>query len=331
MTPRPHFELFAASGTPEGGIFRYLLSDDGKLTHVGAIPMDRPMYFQKQGDRLHVILRAPEGFDGNSAYLCCNAYGDRADLQDAVSTGGIVACHLSVIGDDVYAVNYLSGNLVHVGKKTVAHEATPDCKPGRQDAPHTHCVIPSPDGRYLLCTDLGLDKIRVYDRALNFVSECAAPRGCGVRHIVFSHDGRYLYAANELDATVSAYEYAEGHLTLLSTVSSEVTCPHNLTAAIRLSPDGARLYVSQRGEDSVSVFEVQNGAQLRLIAKIACGGCSPRDMFLSPDGRLLVTANEKSGELAVLRIDGDTATVTDTVPLAGALCVYIEEIKEGSI
>ena len=65
MTPKPHFDLFAASGTPDGGVFRYTLSKDGKLTPAGSIPMDRPMYFQKLGERLHVILRAPDGFDGN--------------------------------------------------------------------------------------------------------------------------------------------------------------------------------------------------------------------------------------------------------------------------
>jgi 6-phosphogluconolactonase len=329
MTPKPHFDLFAASCAPDGGIYRYALTDDGKLSPLGKILMDRPMYFQKLGDQLHAILRAPEGFGGSSAYLSCNAYDEAVDMRNAVSTDGIVACHLSVCGDDVYAVNYLSGNLVRVGKKTVTHEATADCKPGRQDAPHTHCVIPSPDGRYLLCTDLGLDQIRIYDRALNFVSQCDAPRGCGVRHIVFSHDGAYLYAANELDSSLSVYAYREGMLTLLSTVSCEVSCSHNLAAAIRLSPDGTRLYVSQRGEDVISIFEVQNRERLRLLANHACGGNGPRDICLSPDGSFMAVANEGSGTLVAFRLDGDEMTVTDELSLVGALCVYIEEIKEG--
>ena len=329
MTPKPHFDLFAASGTPNGGVFRYTLSKDGKLTPAGSIPMDRPMYFQKLGERLHVILRAPDGFDGNSAYVSCNADGGDLELSNATATNGIVACHLSVCGDDVYTVNYLSGNLVWVGKKTVTHRALPDCKPGRQDAPHTHCVIPSPDGRYLLCTDLGLDQIKVYDRELNFVSQCDAPRGCGVRHIVFSHDGAYLYAANELDSSVSVYACREGRLTLLSTTPCKVSCPHNLAAAIRLSPDGTRLYVSQRGEDVISIFEVSEGVHLRLIDNCACGGRGPRDIYLSPDGSLLAVANEASGDLTVLSTDGDRLTQTDHLTLDGALCVYIEETKKG--
>lgn len=329
MTRKPRYELFAASCATDGGVYRYTLSDDGRLTQEGNVPMDRPMYFQKIGDRMHVILRAPDRFDGKSAYLCCNAYGGDADLRTAVSTDGIVACHLAVCGDDVYTVNYLSGNVVCVGKKTVSHTPTPDCKPGRQDAPHTHCVIPTPDGRYLLCTDLGLDRIVIYDRELNFVSDCQAPRGCGVRHIVFSHDGTYLYAANELDSSVSVYAYCDGTLRLLSTVGCEIACPHNLAAAIRLSPDGTRLYVSQRGEDIISVFEVRDGIQLRLITAFSCGGREPRDICLSQDGEYLAVANEASGDISVFRLEGDVARLTDRVTLVGALCVYMEEIKEG--
>ena len=329
MTRKPRFELFAASCATDGGVFRYTLSNEGKLTRTGGIPMDRPMYFQKIKDRLHVILRAPNGFEGNSAYVFCDAYGTAVDMRAAVTTNGIVACHLSVCEDDVYTVNYLSGNLVRVGKNTVTHQPLPDCKPGRQDAPHTHCVIPSPDGRYLLCTDLGLDQIRIYDRDLNFVSQCDAPRGCGVRHILFSHDGAYLYAANELNSSVSVYAYREGMLTLLSTSSCQVSCSHNLAAAIRLSPDGKRLYVSQRGEDVISIFEVCDGEHLRLIGNRPCGGRGPREICLSPDGSLLAVANEASGDLTVFQIDGDGMTQTDCAPLVGALCVYIEEIKEG--
>ena len=329
MTRKPRFELFAASCAHDGGVFRYEFSDDDKLTQTGEILLDRPMYFQKIGEALHVILRAPDGFDGKSAYVFCNAYRNDADMSNAVCTDGVVACHLSVCGDDVYAVNYLSGNLVRVGKKSVAHLPADDCKPGRQDAPHPHCVIPSPDGTYLLCTDLGLDKIVVYDRELNFVSEWKAPRGCGVRHIVFSHDGDYVYAVNELDSSVSVYSYDNGSLQLLSTYSSEISCPHNLAAAIRLSPDGRRLYVSQRGEDVVSVFEVCNRAEIRLLTSFSCGGRGPRDICLSPDGRYLAVANEVSGDVSIFILDGDRATLTDRVSLPGVLCVCMEEIKEG--
>ena len=96
MIPKPRFELFAASCTPDGGVFRYTLSNEGKLTRSGGIPMDRPMYFQKIGDRLHVILRAPDGFGGSGAYVACDAYGSEVDLSDALTTNGIVPCHLSV-------------------------------------------------------------------------------------------------------------------------------------------------------------------------------------------------------------------------------------------
>ena len=328
MTHRLRFEVFAASCVPDGGVFRYTLSEEGKLTPTGGIRMDRPMYFVKEGERLHVLLREPQGFDGKSACVCCDAHGTEADMKPAQSTDGIVACHLSVCDGDVYAVNYLSGNIVQVGKKTVTHTSSPDCKPGRQDMPHTHCVIPSPDGAYLLCADLGLDRIVTYDRELNPVASCQAPRGCGVRHLVFSHDGKYLYCANELESTVGVYAYEAGRLTYLSTTGCQIGTEDNYAAAIRLSADGTRLYVSQRGEDVISVLEV-NGKDLRHLCNLPAGGRWPRDICLTPDGRFLVTANEKSDNLAVLRLDGDRAELVDSVPLAGALCVLAEEMKEG--
>ena len=91
MTRKPRFELFAASCAPDGGIYRYVMSDDGKLSLLGRVAMDRPMYFQKVGDRLHVILRAPDGFDGKSAYVCCNADGEAADMRKTNITRSLSA------------------------------------------------------------------------------------------------------------------------------------------------------------------------------------------------------------------------------------------------
>jgi 6-phosphogluconolactonase (cycloisomerase 2 family) len=109
-------------------------------------------------------------------------------------------------------------------------------------------------------------------------------------------------------------------------LSCDIKCQDNLAAAIRLSPDGHFLYVSQRGEDCVSVFSLtDNGASAEWINNIPCYGKGPRDIFITPDGKFLLCANEKSGDVTVITIkDGYIAELTDKVPLPSALCVYAE-------
>ena len=326
MTHKPLCKIWAASCAPDGGIAQYELNAEGKLLRRSFLTLDRPMYFIKEGDTLHTLLRAPEGFDGKSGYLKVNADLTEAS-KEITSTQGVVACHLCAVGERVYAVNYLSGNLSEIGGREVTHAPNEDHQPGRQDAPHTHCVIPTEDGTALLCTDLGLDKIFVYDLELNLLSECKMPKGHGVRHLVAGKNSFY-YAANELMSTVSVLKFdAEAKtLTCLSSYSCGVSMEGNTAAAIRLSKDGGHLFISQRGADTVSVFSIsEDGRRLSLLHNIPCGGNSPRDMILTPDEKFILCANERSGDLTVLALDANkNAVLTDRVPLAQALCVFAE-------
>ena len=285
------------------------------------------MYFIKDQNDLHVLLRAPEGLGGMSGYVKISADLDQRELQKPISTNGVVACHLCKVGERIYATNYLSGSLSEVGGKVSVHPNDLENPFGRQEAPHTHCVIPGAEKDQLFCTDLGLDSIFVYDLELNPLARCPMPKGHGVRHLTAGKNGIY-YAVNELAATVSAlqYEKATKSLSCLSTVSCGELCEGTLAAAIRLSKDGTRLYVSLRGEDKIAVFAVEeNGYQLSLLHLIPCGGKGPRDIYLSPDDRFLISANEVSGDLTVLSLEGETeGNLTDRIPLAQALCVYCE-------
>ena len=325
MTHKPLCKIWAASCAPDGGIAQYELNAEGKLLRRSFLNLDRPMYFITEGDTLHTLLRAPEGFDGKSGYLKVN--GALTETSEITSTQGVVACHLCAVGERVYAVNYLSGNLSEIGGREVTHAPGEDHQPGRQDAPHTHCVIPTLEGDALLCTDLGLDTIFVYDLDLNLLSKCQMPKGHGVRHIVAGKDGFY-YAANELMSTVSVLKYdAEAKtLTCLSSYSCGISMEGNTAAAIRISGDARHLFVSQRGADTVSVFSIsEDGRRLALLHNIPCGGNSPRDMILTPDEKFILCANERSGDLTVLALDANkNAVLTDRVPLAQALCVLAE-------
>ena len=323
MTDNQSFDFICAGCAAGEGIYRFS-AVGGRLEKKGEITgIDEVMYFVREGGKLHVLLRAPEGFGGCGGYIAINEDASSAGMKDAVSTGGTVSCHLSVDGGDVYAANYTGSCVSHVGKKVLYHVPYRNMQPGRQEKPHPHCTILSPDKKYVLATDLGLDRIFVYDRQLDLCSVAETEKGHGVRHILFHPDGRTLYAVNELASTVSVFSWDDGRLMLLMTYSCNICHPKNTAAAIRLSPDARRLYVSHRGQDVITCFGVsEDGRTLSFVSNSDCGGAGPRDFCLSPDGKFIVTANERSGNIALLEIGDDGAMkVLDRADVKAALCV----------
>ncbi len=343
--------VYAASCTPDGGIFRYRLDGNGILSpEFEKIPLDRPMYFVKEGNTFHTLLLNPEGFGKESGYVTCT-FGEKP--SEPVSTGGVEACHLCLADGRCYVVNYRNGSVSVIGGKTVVHSRddfgemphpqtnvvfSPDwqrerlnLQSKRQNAPHTHQVLPTPDGKYLLVADLGLDMVAVYNLELVLVSFLNLPARSGIRHLVFGKrcpDGSYLlYGACELDATVACMRYADGKVEYLRSEASRVTRPDNTAAAIRISSSGDELFVSQRGENTVTAFRISDDGSLRWDGQIPCFGERPRDFCLTPDDRFLICANEGDGSLTVLSRQYGKWELSSKQPLPCALCVLAEPDK----
>ncbi len=308
-----------------GGVYIYSLSDAGKLMPISSLPCALPMYTAREGDVLYTILKGNAGEE--STLITSHVVRDiPKDTTPPAPTGGQVACHLTVKDGDVYIANYVSGSLTKLGGPTVTF-ARKGPHPQRQTAAHTHQVILSPDEKYVLVTDLGGDTITVLDRVLTMppICEAAVPAGNGCRHMVFSPDGNTLYCVNELSATVSIFSWKNGMLSYLREVSSEVPAdliPTNTAAAIRISKDGSRLYISNRGEDSLIMFTIKDGTQLTLAQKVSCGGAGPRDFLLTADEKHLICTNERSDSVCVFALqDGRIGQMTDRIFLPGPLCV----------
>ncbi len=284
--------LSCAEVAEGGGVYKYGLTETGKLKENAYLPCPKPMYAVISDDRLHILLRSSFSADDHSGYFSCKTdFTDRSEIR---STLGRCACHLAAEGNDVYIVNYLSGNIVKNCKKVVDHSGAGVNLP-RQDMPHTHFVAFSPDKKYVLCCDLGLDTIFIYDRDLNEISRAKVPQGYGVRHLVFSKDGEFFYAVNELVPSVSIFKYSDGAAKYIDTTKFDCKDVNSTAAAIRL--DGNRLYASVRGENEIFVFDVC-GATLRPIADFSCGGSGPRDFDLV--GGFIVCANEGSDSVTVI-------------------------------
>ena len=308
MTPKPHSELLVASCTPDGGVYRYRLADDGTLTEIGKMPMPSPMFLECSGNRLYVVLRAPFDETGDSG-IAVYDLDTGMRIGDVASTRGEVACHLAVMDGDVYCANYISGSVSLLGGACDVHVGH-GVDPARQESPHVHSTFLSPDGHYVLSCDLGLDTIFVYDRALKPVSTARVPDGAGARHLTFSKDGRYVYCMNEMSATVSIFAYEDGQLFYLSDISVK---PAGFTgqgkgSAIKLTMDGTHLYVSERGSETIALLRV-DGAVLTPLAHFETHGKEPRDFTLLKDERYAVCTNQFENSIALYRVNGDRTLV----------------------
>lgn len=202
----------------------------------------------------------------------------------------------------------------------------------RQEGPHAHSAAFTPDGRFAIVADLGLDQLLLYalDQStgkLGARGHADAPPGAGPRHIAFDASGKRMYVANEMGSSVVVYDYdsssgAPRELQIVGTLPEGA--PHNDVADIHLAPDGARLYVSNRGHDSIAVFDVGADGLLARVATPSCGGTWPRNFAVAPGGWFLLVANQHSGEVSVLpALDGPEAlgAPVERAAVPGASCV----------
>jgi 6-phosphogluconolactonase len=212
--------------------------------------------------------------------------------------------------------------------------------PRRQEGPHAHCVTFDPAGRFLFVCDLGLDKVMIYrfdaeqgELTPHEPAFASLKPGAGPRHMAFRPDGRFAYVINELDSTITAFAYdvQAGTLTEIQTLS---TLPprfdgSNTTAEIAVHPNGKYVYGSNRGHDSVVLFDIdQHTGMLSYVAAQATGGKTPRHFGIDREGKHLIIANQNTDTLLVCRIDGGNGRLKPAGELVDApspVCVVFLE------
>jgi len=196
--------------------------------------------------------------------------------------------------------------------------------PARQSGPHAHAAVVSPDNRFVLAADLGLDRILTYrlDPAAGGLAPGEPPfaaitAGSGPRHLAFRPDGKFAYVLSEMLSAVVAFRYDAGRGTLAE-LQSRSTLPEgfsgeNSGAEIAAHPGSKFLYASNRGHDSIAIFRIDaaNGT-LAPAGHVSTQGKTPRSFGIDPSGRFLVAANQNSGTLVVFRIDQETGGLTPT-------------------
>ncbi|MFY9951060.1 MAG: lactonase family protein [Candidatus Sulfotelmatobacter sp.] len=274
-------------------------------------------------------------------------------LLNQVASGGADPCYITVdkTGKFVLVANYTGGSVsvFPILKDGSLSEASAfvqhtghGTNPKRQEAPHAHSIDLSPDDRFAIVDDLGLDETLVYkfdsskgSLTLNDPPFAKADAGAGPRHFALDPNGKFAYVINEMGSTVSVFDYdaRSGVLHPLQTIS---TIPQGFTelnedAEIEVHPSGKFLYASNRGHDSIAVFAIDpNKGTLTLIEYVPTKGQSPRNFQIDPTGRLLFAANEKSDNIVIFRINVQTGRLTPTgkvLDISQPVCVRFVPVK----
>jgi 6-phosphogluconolactonase len=184
------------------------------------------------------------------------------------------------------------------------------------DKSHAHMMKADPSGKKIYVTDLGLDRITVYDfnkttgkLTLAETGTIDLPKGSGPRHFEFNSDGTKLYLINELGKTIMVFNNDEKkglHLVqTLSTVRKDFT-GDNYCADLHVGKDGRFLYGSNRGENTIVTFRIENDGSLSLAGHSSCGGDWPRNFTLDPSGKYIIVGNQKSDTISVFKLDKKT-------------------------
>ncbi|MGD0060709.1 MAG: lactonase family protein [Verrucomicrobiia bacterium] len=256
-------------------------------------------------------------------------------LLNQQTSAGRGPCHLAVdaSGRCLLVANYGSGSIaslpIHVDgtlgpPASVIQHTGSSIDPKRQQGPHAHSVGFDPANRRAFCADLGLDKLLVYnfDPATATLTPNDPPfgvvkPGAGVRHFVFSPKGDRVYVINEMGSTITAFDYEanRGALTEFQTISTlpDTFTGPNTGAEIAIHPNGKFLYGSNRGDNSIAVFAIDDATgKLTLIGHQSTLGKTPRMFAIDPTGNFLLAANQDSNSIAVFRVDPATGRLTPT-------------------
>jgi len=347
--PAPHsgkYLVYVGTYTEEGstskGIYAYRFdASTGQITTLGlAAETTNPSFvaLHPNGRFLYAVnevgnYKGPNS-GGVSAFSIDRITGKLTFLNEVPSRGAD-PCYITVdkTGKHVLVANYTGGSVAvfpvqedgklgeasafvqHTGKGT---------NPERQEGPHAHSIDLSPDNRFAMVDDLGLDELLVYkfDGAKGSLTPNDPPftkleAGAGPRHFAMHPSGKFAYVIAEMGHTVTALsnDPATGRLQTLQTIS---TLPkdfkgRNDDAEVEVHPSGKFLYASNRGDDSIAIYAIDHTkGTLTLVETVPTGGKEPRNFEIDPTGTFLFAANQLSDNVVIFRIDPKTGHLTQT-------------------
>jgi 6-phosphogluconolactonase len=329
-----HVYVGAYTEPPQGrakgiGVYEFD-TDSGELHLIETVQgPQNPSFLALDSDK-RLLSVANEVDEGYVTAFSRDPETGKLTLVGRESSGGAGPCYVSFDGSGRFALvaNYVGGTVAALpvdergnlqpASSVVAHQGS-SVNQERQQEPHPHMIAPSPDGRFVLAADLGTDEIVVYRLSesgqLERGNPGAAKPGAGPRHFAFGPDGRRLYVLNELDSTLTVYDFdgERGEMKPRQTVSAlpddfegESWCAH-----VVVSSDGRFVYGSNRGHDSIAIWSIDSDSgEVSLVAHESTQGETPRNFAIDPSGNWLLAANQDSDTIVSFRRDAESGRLT---------------------
>ena len=330
-----HFTLYVGtytSGKSEG-IYGYILPYGGKLNRHNSFKSVNPSFLAIDQSKTYLYAVNEVGEYGGKPGGAVSAFAidqstERLTLLNQEATLGADPCYVTVDSKrkNLLVANYTGGSVTVLPIRADGSLATAtDVKQHegsgpkeQQKGPHAHCIILDRSERHALVADLGIDKIMIYEYDVlrgkltpNKQPFAQLQAGAGPRHLTFHPNGKYLYAINELDSTLTSFKYDDddGKLKQIETVSTLPSYFKGVSycADVHVHQSGKFLYGSNRGHNSIVVFQIDQGnGKLKLVEHVWTQGDWPRNFVIDPYGRFLFVANQRSDNVVTFSIDQET-------------------------
>jgi 6-phosphogluconolactonase len=355
--------VFVGTGTytdsQSKGIYRMALDTaTGKLSEPTlAAAMPSPSFLAVHPTRkyLYAVSETSGGDNAGSvaAFAVDPKSGELTKLNQQ-STVGDGPCYLVVdaTGKNVLVANYGGGSVAVLpigpdgrlarASDWIRHRGRVFDRQ-RQGGPHAHSINLDKNNRFAVAADLGLDRLFVYKfdsdqgkLAPNNPPSAKLSDRSGPRHFAFHPDGKHAYVINEINCTVTAFDYdpARGTLTEIQTIPTmpiPVESRHS-TAEVVVHPSGKFLYGSNRGHDSLAVYAIEPGTgRLKIVEYKPTGGKTPRNFAIDPTGSYVLAENMGSDTIVVFRINPETGALDPTgqvVDVPNPCCVKFVPLAE---
>ncbi|WP_316816351.1 lactonase family protein [Pedobacter nyackensis] len=292
------------------------------------------------------------GGSDNSAVAAFSFNGLKGELSflNKEATGSPGPCFVLADEKHAFSANYGGGSISVFGieangaltplKQLLQHNGKSIDPLKRQESAHAHQVQFTPDGKYVVCTDLGEDQIYIYnynpdakEQVLSIKTVVKTTAGSGPRHLTFSPNGKFAYLAHEFNGSITTFAYKAGNLSKIQEIA---TTDKDFTgkvdaADIHISPDGKFLYETNRGDaNTISAFAIQPNGKLTFVSRISTLGRGPRNFVIDPSGKYLLVGHQYTDNVVIFERNKKTGTLKDTgkrIELGSPVCLVFAPIR----
>ena len=290
-----------------------------------------PSYLTVSKDNKFVYSVNESGPNSTVSAFDFNSVNGNLTFLNKQAAEGADPCYIIVDDENVILANYSGGTISVFGrnadgtltkvKQVIKHTGRSIDPKKRQESAHVHQVQFTPDKKYLISNDLGEDITYSYKydaknkEPLTATQTFKTNAGSGPRHLAFSPNGKFAYLAHEFNGSITAFAYADGHLTKLQEISTtDKDFTGKIDAAdIHVSADGKFLYETNRGDaNSITTFAVLKDGTLKLVETVSTLGKGPRNFAIDPTGNYLLVAHQYTNDVVIFNRNVKTGKLTDS-------------------